>query len=145
MVHDLDQRIAAAGRELDSVLEDVRACSAREGRLPRAHYEALSKMEETVWVDTHWDIAWPTWPAGLRAKAVAVGQKIVRAVVAWYVDRILQDQNRYNFAVYQTVRVLSEEIQELRLKQARDHARIEMLSTEMTKLRQSLADTEVAE
>lgn len=142
MCDDLDGAIAGAAQELEAVLQAGRDESARKGWLPQGHLEALTRMEETMWVDTHWDIAWPVWPRGLGAKVTALAQKIVRGAISWYVDRIIGDQNRHNFTTYRTVQILSEEVRELRAGQIRDRARIEALSDDVANLKRRLFEAQ---
>jgi hypothetical protein len=63
----------------------------------------LDQVHATARVSPHLPIAWPTWPPGLRPKLVALAQKIVRRLLRWYIDPIVEQQNRFNSAVVKTL------------------------------------------
>jgi hypothetical protein len=63
----------------------------------------LDYVQATSKVNPHQPIAWPTWPKGLWPKAVALGQKVTRRLLQWYINPIVAQQNRFNKAVVQTL------------------------------------------
>ena len=63
----------------------------------------LDQVHATARVNPHLPIAWPTWPPGLRPKLVALAQKAVRRMLRWYIDPIVEQQNRFNSAVVKTL------------------------------------------
>ncbi len=63
----------------------------------------LDQVHVTARVNPHLPIAWPTWPPGLRPKLVALVQKAVRRMLRWYIDPIVEQQNRFNSAVVKTL------------------------------------------
>jgi hypothetical protein len=83
---------------------------AASGKRPAA----LQAARETMKVNPHLPIAWPTWPRGLWPKAVAATQKLVRRLLSWYINPIVEQQNRHNAAVCQTLDLLWVEVVRLR-------------------------------
>jgi hypothetical protein len=79
---------------------------------------ALEAARTTMQVNPHLPIAWPTWPHGLWPKAVAVGQKLVRRLLRWYINPIVEQQNRHNAAVCQALDVLWMEMMRLKAQLA---------------------------
>jgi hypothetical protein len=76
-------------------------------------------------VSSHWNIAWPVWPKGVLPKAQALAQKVIRGLLRWYIDPIVEQQNRFNSAVVQALEMLWREIvqsrkQDRQEEQARD-------------------------
>ena len=63
----------------------------------------LDQVHVTARVNPHLPIAWPTWPPGLWPKLVALVQKAVRRMLRWYIDPIVEQQNRFNSAVVKTL------------------------------------------
>ena len=76
----------------------------------------LDAVHSAARVNPHLPIAWPTWPQGLWPKIVAVMQKVVRRLLRWYMNPIVEQQNRYNAAVAQALDVLWSEVVQLRVK-----------------------------
>lgn len=78
------------------------------GRVPSAEGEmgvnparesALDQVFALKRINPHVPIAWPHWPKGLWPKAVAAMQKVVRRLLRWYIDPIVEQQNAYNAEV----------------------------------------------
>jgi hypothetical protein len=67
-------------------------------------------MRESAVVNPHLPIAWPTWPKGLRPKIVALLQKVVRRLLRWYINPIVEQQNHFNAATVQAVDALLQEV-----------------------------------
>jgi hypothetical protein len=74
---------------------------------------ALERVHASARVNPHLPIAWPTWPRGLWPKVVAFSQKVVRRLLRWYVVPIVEQQNRFNVAVAQTLDLMWREIARL--------------------------------
>jgi O-antigen chain-terminating methyltransferase len=68
-------------------------------------YTALEEIHATRTVNPHLPIAWPKWPPGVWPKIVAVTKKVVRRLLRWYINPIVEQQNAFNAAV---TRVLEE-------------------------------------
>jgi len=79
---------------------------------------ALNAARETMQVNPHMPIAWPTWPRGLWPKAVAAAQKLVRRLLCWYINPIVEQQNRHNAAVCEALDVLWVEMMRLKAQLA---------------------------
>jgi hypothetical protein len=75
---------------------------------------ALVQVQLASQVNPHQPIAWPNWPQGLWPKAVALIQKVVRRLLRWYIDPIVEEQNHFNAAVTAALGVLIEENTRLR-------------------------------
>jgi hypothetical protein len=82
------------------------ASLGRRGTVGLARPVSLEQVHASMRVNPHLPIAWPTWPKGLWAKVVAVVQKVVRRSLKWYIDPIVEQQNRFNIAVAQTLDLL---------------------------------------
>jgi hypothetical protein len=70
---------------------------------------ALEEVHAAHWVNPHQPIAWPHWPKGVWPKLVALVQKVVRRLLSWYINPIVEEQNRFNAAVMTALDVLSQE------------------------------------
>jgi len=88
----------------------------REGRIAvsLSRVSALEQVHATAWVNAHRPIAWPHWPKGVWPKIMAVAQKITRRLLSWYINPIVEDQNRFNAAVMAALDVLAQENAQLR-------------------------------
>jgi hypothetical protein len=75
---------------------------------------ALAQVEATSWVNPHQPIAWPHWPKGVWPKMVALAQKVIRRLMRWYINPIVEEQNQFNAAVAAALIVLAEENTRLR-------------------------------
>jgi hypothetical protein len=94
------QRVA---EELAELLGEVDT-SGYAGTGEFAHVIAL--LEELRWVNPHLPIGWPVMPSGLVHKAGAYLKKGVRIALRWYVNPIVEQQNRYNEAVARSLRLM---------------------------------------
>jgi O-antigen chain-terminating methyltransferase len=59
----------------------------------------FDRVERAKEVNPHLPIAWPEWPRGLVPKAVAAVQKVVRRLLRWYINPLVEQQNVYNEGV----------------------------------------------
>jgi hypothetical protein len=75
---------------------------------------ALEEVKLTRWVNPHQPIAWPHWPEGVWPKVVALVQKVMRRMLRWYINPIVEEQNRFNQAVAEALDALAEENAQLR-------------------------------
>jgi hypothetical protein len=75
---------------------------------------ALEAVKSSSWVNPHQPIAWPHWPRGVWPKVVAFVQKVVRRMLRWYINPIVEEQNRFNQAVAEALDALAEENAQLR-------------------------------
>jgi hypothetical protein len=81
--------------------------------------ETLEQVQATMRVNPHLPIAWPNWPKGLWPKIVALVQKLVRRLLSWYINPIVEQQNRNNAAVAQALDMLWGEVVQLRVQALR--------------------------
>jgi hypothetical protein len=75
---------------------------------------AIKQVRLTSWVNPHQPIAWPHWPKGWWPKAIALTQKVIRRLLCWYINPIIEEQNQFNAAVEKTLGALIEENARLR-------------------------------
>jgi hypothetical protein len=75
---------------------------------------ALERVHALARINPHQPVAWPTWPPGLWPKLVAAAQKVTRRLLRWYIDPMVEQQNRYNAAVAQSLDLLWLDIARLR-------------------------------
>ena len=68
----------------------------------------LYKMDARV--EPHWPIAWPHWPPGIWPKLVALFQKVMRRLLGWYINPIVEQQNDINAALLHTLEILTQEV-----------------------------------
>ena len=80
------------------------------------HLAALERVHSLAQVNPHLPIAWPNWPSGLWPKIVAVAQKLVRRLLCWYINPIVEQQNRFNAAVAQSLDVLWAEVAHIQVQ-----------------------------
>jgi GT2 family glycosyltransferase len=85
------------------------------------------------YVNPHVPIAWPHWPNGVWPKVKAALQKVTRRLLRWYIDPIVDQQNRVNV---DTVQMLSAMAQEMLLLRTQWTAKEQALRAEIESLRQ---------
>jgi hypothetical protein len=73
----------------------------------------LLQVHTTACVNSHLPIAWPKWPGGLSPKVEALSQKVVRRLLRWYIDPIVEQQNQFNRAVVDALDEMWWEISQL--------------------------------
>jgi hypothetical protein len=81
---------------------------------------ALDRVYAAANVNPHLPIAWPAWPKGFRAKIVALAQKVVRRLLRWYINPIVEQQNQFNLAVAQALDALGRELSHLQADSPRE-------------------------
>lgn len=103
--------------------------------LSSVHVSSLCVMQRSARVNPRWHIAWPHWPPGLWAKAVALWQKVSRSLLSWYIEPIVHQQNEFNLATLNVIRALSREVLELKTSQLGGHlgqqARLDVISAQI--------------
>jgi GT2 family glycosyltransferase len=90
-------------------------------------------------VNPHVPIAWPHWPKGLWPKVKAALQKATRRLLCWYIDPIVEQQNRINV---DTLQALNATAQEMLLMRTQWAAKEQALRAEVESLRQTLVSIE---
>jgi hypothetical protein len=119
---ELENNIEEVSRILEQLKQEVRQRRQRLsdagtpfGELPAVKNQqaSLESVHSTVQVNPHLPIAWPAWPKGLWPKIVALVQKVVRRLLRWYMNPIVEQQNRYNAAVAEALDTLWGEVVQL--------------------------------
>ena len=112
MDDQLTINIDQASKQIEAILQQVRASSPATSPVRSAIFQ---KMRQSATVNSRWHIAWPHWPPGLRAKAIAALQKITRRLLQWYIDPIVEQQNQFNQTVINAVQLLADDIATLQI------------------------------
>ena len=100
---------------LQQLKQEVRGRRLRGERAESAAVTAaLGQVQLTSWVNPHQPIAWPHWPKGVWPKVVALLQKVVRRLLCWYINPIIEEQNSFNAAVAVALDALAQENGRLR-------------------------------
>jgi hypothetical protein len=73
----------------------------------------LARLDELKWINPHLPIGWPVMPKRLVPKLAAYLKKIVRVALRWYINPLVEQQNRYNETLADTCRALSQELARL--------------------------------
>jgi hypothetical protein len=111
MTDSIDE-VAAVLRRLKHEVRVERLRSGSEQATEVA--AALEDVKLNAWINPHQPIAWPEWPKGFGPKAVALAQKVVRRLLRWYINPIVEEQNRFNQSVTQALEALAAENARLR-------------------------------
>lgn len=69
--------------------------------------DALARVRLYQHVNSHLPIGWPDMPPGLLPKLRAYAQKIVRRLLRWYINPLVDRQNLFNTAVTEVLSGLS--------------------------------------
>ena len=92
--------------------EEVREQRLRTAQtLPKAGPVDLEKARAVQWVNPHLPIAWPNWPPGILPKLAALTKKVVRWLLRWYINPIVEQQNEFNEAALDALEMLSAPIE----------------------------------
>jgi len=70
----------------------------------------MERLEETKWVNPHLPIGWPVMPRGLFPKLSAYSKKIVRIALRWYINPLVDQQNKFNSTAADELTMLAREI-----------------------------------
>ena len=98
-----------AQRETDRVAEILESWFVPQDRSnSQALFLSLCKMDGRV--EPHRAIAWPDWPPGVVPKIVAFCQKVVRRLLSWYINPIVEQQNAINAALLHAAETLAQEV-----------------------------------
>ena len=105
---DKDVRVAEV---LQRLKEEVR--EQRSRATPPVAKTGLVDLEEvraTRWVNPHLPIGWPNWPPGILPKAAALTKKVVRRLLRWYINPVVEQQNEFNAAVLHALEMMTAEV-----------------------------------
>jgi hypothetical protein len=90
--------------DIDNVLEELRREVQKYVLFDQPDWQrtmeptSLALLRQRQVVNSHLPIGWPTMPRGLFGKTDAYAKKIVRRLLRWYVNPIVDQQNRFNEA-----------------------------------------------
>jgi ubiquinone/menaquinone biosynthesis C-methylase UbiE len=115
VLRQLRQEVRRRGREQDNAIQ-----SAAQRAGERFWLAALERVHATARVNPHLPIAWPTWPSRMWSKVVALTQKAVRRSLRWYINPIVEQQNRFNLAVTHTLDMFWRELDQLKAQLPHD-------------------------
>lgn len=139
--------------DVRAIVTDLQKAIRRQQMLPgepgtEGPVDPLADVARYQRVNGQFPIGWPTMPKGLIPKLVAYTQKIVRRLLRWYIDPIVNQQNAYNAAVAKALMAFYAQSEQLalreqglesrlvQLQQTRD-AQIQGLSAYLRELQQS--------
>ncbi|NLV73935.1 MAG: methyltransferase domain-containing protein [Chloroflexi bacterium] len=74
---------------------------------------ALNRVRQTQWVNPHLPLGWPEMPKGLWPKLRTIGQKVVRRLLRWYINPLVEQQNNFNASIVAMLTALADEAQVL--------------------------------
>jgi hypothetical protein len=77
------------------------------GRDGEGDSDPLARVRLYQHVNSHLPIGWPDMPPGLLPKLRAYAQKIVRRLLRWYINPLVDQQNLFNTAVTEVLAELS--------------------------------------
>lgn len=90
--------------EIDSIMEDLRREVHKYVLFGQPEWTraseptSLTLLRQRQVVNSHLPIGWPTMPRSLPAKVATYAKKIVRRLLRWYVNPLVDQQNRFNDA-----------------------------------------------
>lgn len=87
--------------------ETIRRQTLSGGPGENAYADPLADVVRHQRVNSHLPIGWPLMPKGISRKLVAYAKKVVRRLLRWYIDPIVDQQNTYNAAVARALQRLS--------------------------------------
>ncbi|MGC8786059.1 MAG: hypothetical protein ACP5Q1_01375 [Anaerolineae bacterium] len=92
----------------------------------------LRQVYATARVNPHLPIGWPKLPPGIIPKIVAIAQKVVRRLLRWYINPIVEQQNAYNAAATAVLEAQTMQIERL----VAQMMQLEQLRTQMSRIEQ---------
>ncbi len=131
---------AEAEEVLLSLEREIRAHRLALGReSPLDMADTLAEVRERRWVNSHLPIGWPVMPKGFIPKVVAYAQKVVRRLLRWYINPIVDQQNAFNQAVCDALDELVASIHERLRTPDREGADLDLLLWRLRRLELRLA------
>ncbi|OQY49010.1 MAG: hypothetical protein B6242_00555 [Anaerolineaceae bacterium 4572_78] len=116
-MNQLDKNIAQTVQIIEKIITEARQQRDETG-LNIAITQRLNTLAHKH-LKAHWHIAWPHWPPGIKAKIVAMWQKISRRLLQWYIKPIVEQQNEINEHTIEVLQMLSLEVLALRQNQTK--------------------------
>jgi hypothetical protein len=110
--NDPEQRVGVVLEALRTAIRSRRASYGHDPADPllRELQQALDEVELSRVVSAHWPLTGQTLPQ----KLIAFVQKVVRRLLRWYINPIVEQQNAYNDTVARTLRLFAEAYTDLR-------------------------------
>lgn len=106
----LSKNIQQAAQTIEQIQRQVLAQQAEIFANEPGKRPSIREMQQTVWINSRQPLGWPTWPPGITAKTKTLLQKLIRRALQWYIDPIVEQQNKFNQATLQAVRTLAQEV-----------------------------------
>jgi 2-polyprenyl-3-methyl-5-hydroxy-6-metoxy-1,4-benzoquinol methylase len=94
---------------LDNLKEEIRQHRLTLGDAMAEPADPMAQVRQFQRVNSHLPIGWPVMPKGIAPKLVAYTQKVVRRLLRWYINPLVDQQNQYNAAVTEVLQVLVEQ------------------------------------
>lgn len=113
----LSENIQQAAQVIDQIRHQILAQQAEIFAEEPGKRPSIREMQQTVWINSRQPLGWPTWPPGITAKTRTLIQKLIRRALQWYIDPIVEQQNKFNQATLQAVRTLAQEVAFLQTRQ----------------------------
>jgi 2-polyprenyl-3-methyl-5-hydroxy-6-metoxy-1,4-benzoquinol methylase len=102
-------------RVLSRLKEEIRRHKPQDTEaLPAEKTISLRRVYATTYVNPHLPIGWPELPSGILPKIAAMVQKVVRRLLRWYINPIVEQQNAYNSAVTTVLQSMVQQIEALK-------------------------------
>jgi len=107
----------AGSSEIQTILanlqEEIRQHRLALGELGAVERpDPLAKVRKYTWVNSHLPIGWPVMPKGIFPRIIAYSQKIVRRLLRWYINPLVDQQNAYNAAATESLAQAFAQIEE---------------------------------
>jgi len=101
----------------------------------------LRRVYATMRVNPHLPIGWPKLPPGILPKVVAVTQKLVRRLLRWYINPIVEQQNAFNAASTGALESLVQQMERLEASVVQqEREREEVLKPRLQRLERASRD-----
>ena len=75
--------------------------------------DPMERVRRHQWVNPHLPIGWPAMPRGFVPRLRTYAQKVVRRLLRWYINPLIDQQNLYNVAVADALATLVADSQRL--------------------------------
>lgn len=92
-------------KSIDGIMQDLRVEVHKYVMLPQQAQDptsglvSLGQLRQSQVVNSHLPIGWPTMPRNVLHKFVAYAKKVMRRLLRWYINPLVDQQNRFNAAV----------------------------------------------
>lgn len=110
------------------------ATMPQEEREPTSGLVSLAQLRQRQVVNSHLPIGWPTMPNNVLHKFVAYAKKVTRRLLRWYINPLVDQQNRFNAAVVNTISDQSKVIEPVEQRVSDLEAKVHELTIAVEKL-----------